>query len=138
MPLGSPRELANGGQITRFTHSRRDINPSIGLVKPDAFLPPPDGRTSIAETTGLAQNAIWAMARHTLRPQPGRDRVIARADREVAAAIHAGLRCLRDDSGFLGHGELQNWPEAKARQKKVALALCAASSLVLAEPQITL
>lgn len=138
MPLGVPRELANGAQITRFIHSRRDINPSVGLVKPDAFLPPPDGRTSIAETTGLAQNAIWAMARHTLRPQPGRDRVIARADLEVAAAIRAGLRCMRDDSGFLGHGELQNWPEAKARQKEVALALSAASSLVLAEPPITL
>ncbi|MGH9392732.1 MAG: hypothetical protein ACRD1E_01055 [Terriglobales bacterium] len=131
MPLNPPQPLTPEREITRFLHHHRDFNAASMLVKPAPFMPTSRRETSIAEITGLAEAEIWRLAAFTLNPTANRTEVRARADLAVAEAHEQDLRCMRDDAGFAGHGNLLGWPSDKERQKEIALELARAARLAL-------
>lgn len=135
-------ELGDRERLTRFIHSRSKFG--AGRAKPGAFDPSPYDRLSVAHVSGLGDEATWALSRLTLRPGPGRDRVYARADFEVAAATRWGLRALRDDTPFERHTSIVGWPvlegemERKSRRLEIALDLSESAQLMLPASPILL
>jgi len=131
--------LNAGAKITRFIHTLRDV--TAGHLKPAAFEPGSDGTTSIAEISGLAEPVVWQMARLTLGTAPPRDKVVGRADLLAGDAQNHGLRAIRDDLGFTGHGCLEGWGrdpmERRVHWKRIASELCDAAQWVPADPPIT-
>lgn len=132
-------ELLPSDRIARFLYSRRQFS-STG-VKPGAFDPTPYDELSCAHISGLSEVSVWAMARLTLSARPGRNRVYARAELDVARIRQQGLRAIRDDVSFPGHTTVLGWPlvgdDSRERRLEIALNLSLAATLVRADPPIS-
>src|SRR4051812_2079166 len=87
----------------RYIYATRHFTRSINRPKPGAFNPSPYTELSVAHTTGLDDQTIWAIAALTVTDQNGRDKVYARAEVPVAELLRHKLRAIRDDDPFERH-----------------------------------
>jgi hypothetical protein len=108
---------------------------------PDAFYPPPDDELSVVHSTGLPEFDVWEIGKLTLSTQPGRDRILGRADVPVKALVHLKLRAIRDDKPFNRHTSVVGWPESadpderKQLRKAICLELSQDSDIKLVIPE---
>jgi hypothetical protein len=91
--------------------------------------------------TDLLDSTIWEIAeKNTMRNEPGRDTIYARADVPVEQFRQQRLRALRDDKPFIRHTSVLGWPaindanERKEAWKEICLALSEAPEVKLAIP----
>lgn len=126
--------------MARFICSERHVRKSDGRPRPGAFSPSPYKELSVAHTTGLAEAEVWEIGKKTLTPDPGRDKIYARADIPVQSLLDVRLRTLRDDKPYPRHTLVLDWPlgsdddETKALQKQVCLDLSEDLRIKLAVP----
>lgn len=126
-------------QVARFLFHRDHYAPSKAIARPRAFLPGPDGKTSVAEITNMSAEAVMALSVVVGRLR--RRDAKAHAELDVSAVESAGLTFVRDDNPFERHGNLTGWPQDpgpidKARRKHVAQTLSSASVLVLYDDEV--
>ncbi|MBZ5567571.1 MAG: hypothetical protein LAN64_06935 [Acidobacteriia bacterium] len=132
---GAAIELAAEERLSRFLYSRSKYWRSANKAKPDAFTPFPHQSLSTAHITGMADRAIWDLSKSTLGNDPGRDKVYARADLDVADVLMQKLQAFRDNHPFERHTNIIGWPhlsdpaEQKALWLQIALELSLAATL---------
>jgi len=110
--------------LTQSSHFSRENN----RVKPAAFMPAPNGRTSIFRTLGLSGRAIWRIGEEVCRrggrPLHGRADILAQ---EITAAR---LKIEPDDRSSR-HANITGWPPEKSEKMSLAQGLAARASLYL-------
>jgi hypothetical protein len=91
--------------------------------------------------TDLADATIWEIAeKNTMRDEPGRDTIYARADVPVEQFRKQKLRAIRDDQPFERHTSVLGWPaitdtnERKERWKEICLGLSESPEVELVIP----
>lgn len=114
--------------LARYLFTKNHFARTKELVKPGAFLPPPDLNLSVFQTRGLSTAQVWriggevAMARgRTLR---------ARANLSVSAVLEAKLRVAPDNMPPR-HANIVGWPETEEARLSLAQQLAASASLHL-------
>ena len=116
--------------FARFLLYRRWYNAERFTVKPDAFMPSPDGETSVFQTTDSTEGEIWQLGESNI-PETAERRICGRADFVSAAVSKARLQLARDAPPSL-HANIVGWPPSdKLEWKRRATWLAAESSLCL-------
>jgi hypothetical protein len=125
-----PRELAPFEVVARILYSKTQFSSQRMRPKPSAFIPPPSMKLSGIHVTDLVDSTIWETAeKNTMRNEPGRDTIYARADVPVEQFLQQKLRAIRDDQPFNRHTSVVGWPaitdmnERKERWKEICLGL---------------
>jgi hypothetical protein len=135
-----PYVLAPNERVARFIYSARKIRKTNRRPKPDVFDPSPYMELSTVHSSGLADEDIWAIGRQTLRSEPGRNKIYARADVPVQSLLDVKLRALRDDKPFQRHTSVIDWPlgsdpnQTKALWIQICLELSEDPRICLAIP----
>jgi len=110
--------------------------------KTNAFMPPHNMKLSGIHVTGLPDVAIWEVAQNTMRDEPGRHTIYARADVPVEQFHKQELKAIRDDQPFARHTSVVGWPamadvnECKERWKEICLALSESPAVTLSIPSV--
>ena len=134
------RELAASEVVARILYAKSHFSRERMRAKPGAFDPSPYTELSGIHVTGLADPVIWEIARNTLRDQPGRNTIYARADVPVEQFLEQKLRAVLDDKPFKRHASVVDWPEIadrdqrKERWKEICLALSESPQVQLVLP----
>ena len=124
--------LAPEEPLSRFLLSDRDI--SHGGVKPAAFLPAPDGTTSVFRIQELSEPEVWRLGdQYVARPR-GR-RLHGRGDLKHTNVTATGLR-VEPDNSPPRHAAIVGWPDEKDAQMSVAQQLASTAVLRLHRPEI--
>jgi len=104
-------------------------------------MPPPSMKLSGIHVTDLLDSTIWEIAeKNTMRSEPGRDTIYARADVPVEQFLQQKLRAIRDDQPFERHTSVVGWPaptdmnERKERWIEICLELSESPDVKLAIP----
>lgn len=135
-----PRELAPSDVVTRILYSKNQFSRQRRRPKPSAFDPTPYTELSGIHVTGLPDPTIWEIAGNTMRDQPGRNAIHARADVPVEQFLQQRLRAIRDDKPFNRHTSVLGWPaitdmnERKERWKGICLGLSESPEVELVIP----
>ena len=135
-----PCELAPSEVVARVLYSTSRFSRQKNRPKPNAFDPSPHMELSGIHVTGLPDSTIWRIAKGTMRDQPGRDTIYARADVPVEQFVKQKLRAIRDDQPFERHTSVVGWPaitdtnERKERWKEICLALSESPEVQLVIP----
>jgi len=116
--------------LSRFVGNRRFSIQKL-VVKPGAFLPPPDLKTSAFIIDGLAEHQIWWIADNVVAKESERGTMPARGDILATAVLEARLTIEPDTEVHPRHVNICGWPEEKEQQKAIDLELCAAAILHL-------
>jgi hypothetical protein len=133
--------LEPGELVTRYVYSRNNIRKTQARPKPGAFNPSPHNELSVAHSSGLSASEIWDLGTQTLRTEPGREKIYARADAPVQSFMDVKLRAFRDDDPFKRHTSVVDWPigsdpnETKELWKLIALELSEDHRINLAVPE---
>src|SRR5579863_9903378 len=137
-----PYVLAPDERVARFIYSERKIRKTRHRPKPDVFDPSPYMELSTVHSSGLTDEDVWAIGRQTLRSEPGRNTIYARADVPVQSLLDVRLRALRDDKPFQRHTSVIDWPigsdanETKELWKLITLQLSEDSRITLVLPGV--
>jgi hypothetical protein len=116
--------------LSRFIGHRRFSIQKL-VVKPGAFLPPPDLKTSAFISDGLAEDQIWWIADNVVAKESEKETIPARADILSVAVLEARLTIEPDTEVHPRHVNICGWPEEKEQRKAIDLELCAAAILRL-------
>ncbi len=114
--------------LARFIFSSSHFSRENNRVKHNAFMPAPDGKTSVFRTKGLDGGAVWLIGEEIAktRNQP----LHARAD--IAAAEVARFKlAVAISEPPPRHCHIEGWPAEKSAQKLIAMDLADAARLVL-------
>lgn len=140
---GATVELGADECLSRFLYSRSKYSLKAQKAKPSAFNPLPYHELSTAHITGMTDDAIWELSKLTLRDHPGRDKLYARADIDVAEILKHRLTALRNDNPFPRHTAVRGWPlltdpaEQKELWLQIALELSQTAALRVAATPIS-
>ena len=116
--------------LSRFIGNRR-FSIQKHMVKPGAFLPPPDLKTSAFISDGLAEDQIWWIADNVVARESEKGSIPARADILSVAVLETKLTVEPDTEVHPRHVNICGWPEEKEQRKAIDLELCAAAILRL-------
>jgi hypothetical protein len=127
--------LADDDPLARFILSRHHFAATKNRVKPEAFLPPPDGiATSVFTIRSLPEAAVWELAQACVA-MPGRT-VHARADVRVRDVTDVSLEVVLDNTPPR-HANIAGWPAEKSARKLRAEELAARATLKLAPAAVS-
>jgi hypothetical protein len=122
--------VSDGETVTRYILSRKHISVSKGVVKYGAYMPAPDGETSVYRTFELAEKEIWAIGQ-SLVASPTNRTLYARGDTTVAVVKNTGLRVVPETTLHPLHANIVGWPKEKGEQKVLAIELANEARLAL-------
>lgn len=96
--------------LGRYLLSRRHFSSQKNIVKPSAFMPPPNLHVSIFRIKGLDENAIWNIGENEVikKTQPTKT-LYGRAEIISLAVKLVGLEVAPDDSPPR-HSNIKGWP----------------------------
>lgn len=119
--------------IARCLVQSNHYKPAAARVTERAFLPGPDGTTSVFRVLGLTPAEIWTLADRYVgqpsgRPVIGTGTLAARVVGEVGLVLEA-------DDEPPRHAAISGWPEEKDARKSQAQLLAAAAALVVRPQQ---
>jgi len=136
-----PRELAPSEVVARILYSKSQFSRQRKRPKTTAFMPPPSMKLSGIHVTDLLDSTIWEIAeKNTMRDEPGRYTIYARADVPVKQFLQQNLQAIRDDQPFIRHTSVLGWPaisdpnERKERWKEICLGLSESPEVELVIP----
>ncbi len=113
--------------LTQSNHYHRGAEP---CVTERAFLPGPDGTTSVFRVDGLTDIQVWQWADQHVTGAPGGRRVVGTGTLLAQAVTDVGLQMEADDDPPR-HAAIVAWPDEKSDRKSRAQALAAAAVLSL-------
>jgi len=116
--------------LSRCIFSRDYFNPAKGLVKPKAFAPPSDLKTSVCRIAALAETDVWFRAER-VGVESGRT-LLARADLNAAQVARARL-VVQPTWWPIRHANLAGWPFDKGERLSIAQSLAQHASLHVKE-----
>lgn len=115
--------------LSRYILDRTHIRYSNRTVKYSAFLPAPDGTTSVFRISSLTGEQVWAVGDREValkRQKP----LVGRADISAAYVLKAGLS-LDADNNPPRHANINGWPVERSGQNLIALKLAEDAQLYL-------
>lgn len=98
-------------------------------VKYGAFLPAPNGETSVFRISNLSDNEVWDIGDKEVAQKRGM-LVLGRADILAFHVLQRRLRIIPDDNPPR-HANIVGWPEEKSEQKLIAMELAENAQLYL-------
>jgi len=114
--------------LSRYILQSNQIRTSDKTVKYTAFMPAPNGKTSVFRTAGLQQEGIWKIGEDVAVPR--QKKLYGRADLTASRVFDAGLHIEADDVPPR-HANLTAWPDESSKQMAIALELTASARLHL-------
>lgn len=115
--------------LTRYILHKNHFTILHKRVKYAAFLPAPNGETSVFRVSGLDDNAIWEIGDKEVAIGRGIP-VLGRANILASRVFSRTLKIVPDDSPPR-HANITGWPEEKSEQKLIAMELAEDALLYL-------
>jgi hypothetical protein len=116
--------------IARYILSKSHFRPSDRTVKYGAYLPAPDGETSVYRTSSLTDTEVWDIGREHVAKPSGRT-LYARGDTTAAVMLNNGLTVTPETTPHPLHANIANWPPEKHEQKMLAVQIANEAMLVM-------
>jgi hypothetical protein len=114
--------------VARYIFSSSHFSRDNNRVKHNAFMPAPDGKTSVFRTKGLERDAVWEIGEQVAR---GRSQPLhARADITAGEVAQAKVKVALSEPPPR-HCNIEGWPTEKSAQKLIAIDLADAARLIL-------
>jgi hypothetical protein len=126
-----PKEVNGQETIARYITSKRWYSRKKNIVKPQAFMPPPDHRLSVFRIDNLSESEIWEIGFKKVisKMNPPRN-LHGRADILALNILENNLQ-IEPGNTPPRHADIVGWPELKEEQKSIAQELAAKASLSL-------
>lgn len=115
--------------LTRYILHKKHFSIERKKAKYAAFLPAPNGETSVFRVSGLDDNAIWEIGDKEVAIRRGIP-VLGRSDILASRVFSRTLKILPDDNPPR-HANITGWPEEKSEQKLIAMELAEDAQLYL-------
>lgn len=94
-------------------------------IKPEAFLPHPEGKLSVTRHSGITKTELWQIGREVALSRQAN--LHGRTDLLAGDCRKQGLHVVPDEPPK-NHVHVENWPSEKSAQKMIALELAKVSS----------
>jgi len=129
-----PREINSQEIISRYLTSKKWYSRVNDIVKPQAFMPPPDLRFSVYRTDNLSESEIWKIGLKKVIAKMKKPKTLyGRADIRALNILEINLQIVPDNKP-LRHANIVGWPELKEERKSFAQELAKKASLKLHTP----
>lgn len=122
--------VAANEQIARYILSKRYFSISNRTVKYGAYLPAPNGETSVYRISNIAEEEIWDIGRKYVAG-PSKRTLHARGDTTAIAITKTGLDIAPEATPHPLHANIVNWPTEKDEQKMLAVEIANEATLVM-------
>jgi len=126
--LGASGLITSEESLARFIFSSSHFSSENKRVKHNAFMPAPDGKTSVFRTKGIDWTAVWEIGEEVAKTRS--QTLYARADIAAGEVSKVGLRVAPSEPPPR-HCNIEGWPTEKSAQKLVAMDLAEAATLVV-------
>lgn len=125
-----PDNLAFDEQVTRYIFSRSHFRTSDNTVKYSAYLPAPNGETSVYRTSSISGDEVWDIGwEHVAKP---RDRTLrARGDTVASVIVKTGLEIVPETTLHPLHANIIGWPPERDLQKMLAVEIANETALAI-------
>jgi hypothetical protein len=132
-----PKEIDGQETIARYLTSKRWYSREKNVVKPQAFMPPPDLRLSVFRIDNLLEPEIWKIGFKKVIGNMNQPRNLhGRADIQALNILQINLQ-INPDNTPPRHANIVGWPELKEERKSIAQELAAKASLMLHTSEFT-
>ena len=124
-------EISGRETLSRYITSKRWYSRKKNIVKPQAFMPPPNHRLSVFRIDNLSETEIWKIGFNKVisKMNPPRN-LHGRADILALNILENNIQ-IEPDNIPPRHADIVGWPELKEEQKSIAQELAAKASLML-------
>lgn len=126
-----PDNVAASERIARYILSKRHFSTSNRTVKYGAYLPAPDGETSVYRASTLSEEESWGIGLEYVA-KPRNRTLYARGDTMAGVIMKTGLDIIPETTPHPLHANIVNWPSDKDEQKMLAVEI--ANEAILAVP----
>lgn len=114
--------------LARFIFSKQHFSRENNRVKHNAFLPTPEGETSVSRIDTLDENAVWTIGQEVASVR--QQMLYGRGDIKASRVFSIGLNVVPTETPP-HHANIVKWPAEKSEQKLRAMELAGAAKLVL-------
>ena len=122
--------VAASEQIARYILSKRYFSVSNRTVKYGAYLPAPNGETSVYRISNISEKGIWDIGCKYVAG-PSKRTLHARGDTAAVAITKTGLEIASETTPHPLHANIVNWPSEKDEQKMLAVEIANKATLVM-------
>jgi len=122
--------VAASEQIARYILSKRQFSASNRTVKYGAYLPAPDGETSVYRISNLSDDAIWTIGQEYVAKSSSRS-LYGRGDTAAEVIMTTGLDIVPEVTPHPLHANIVNWPSEKDERKILAIEIANEAVLTL-------
>ncbi len=112
--------MTSSEQISRFILSKRYFSVSNRTVKYGAYLPAPNGETSVYRISNISEKEIWGIGRDYVAG-PSKRTLYARGNTTAVVITKTGLGIVPETTPHPLHANIVNWPSEKDEQKMLAM-----------------
>ena len=123
-------DVATSEQIARYILSKSYFSTTNRAVKYGAYLPAPNGETSVYRISGLSEEEIWEIGQEDVA-KPSRRTLYARGDTPANVIMKTGLTLVPETTPHPLHANIVKWPSDKDEQKMLALEIVNEAVLAL-------
>jgi hypothetical protein len=123
-------DVAASEQIARYILSKRYFKTTNRTVKYGAYLPAPNGETSVYRISGLSEEEIWEIGQEYVA-NPSSRTLYARGDTPAYVIMKTGLTLVPETTPHPLHANIVKWPSDKDEQKMLALEIVNEAVLAL-------
>lgn len=118
--------------LTRYILSRRHFRRESQTVKPDAFVPPSDGKMSMTRLLDVTDDEIWAVGREVAIARDPPKNLYGRSDVLTSTFLGQELRVIASPlPENPNHADVTDWPmNDKPAQKLIAQEIARVASFV--------
>lgn len=116
--------------ITRYILETGGFARTVGRVKPNVFLPAPNGQTSVYRITSLTLDEIWNIGQKYVADERIKT-LYGRGDIITSHILNIGLKVEPDTEKHFRHANITGWPDQKSEKKLIATKLAQKAQLHL-------
>jgi hypothetical protein len=122
--------VADSELIARYILSKRHFSVDNRIVKYGAYLPAPNGETSVYRITSLSEKEIWDIGSDYVA-KPRNQNLYARGDTKAATIRKTGLAVVPEATPHPRHSNIVSWPSKKHEQKLLAVEIANEATLAV-------
>ncbi len=128
----SPQQdkVAASERIARYILSKGHFSASNCSVKYGAYLPAPNGETSVYRTSALPEEEIWKIGKRYVAEPMGRT-LYARGDTPVSVIMKTVLEVVPEITPHPLHANIVKWPSGKDKRKMLAVEIANEATLAI-------